>query len=133
MFLFNFPSEMTYKPPTGPVGSVVVRRRPLDVVGAVVRAGGEWHNKYFRGRAYHVWLKGLSGLFFQNFGFIQCNGQTKVVHATIRRHSSPNCLIFAMVGLQSRSVCQEVRLPADDKYLHKYLYKPSAFALTSDI
>ena len=39
-------------------------------------------------------VKGIISVFFlKNFGVIQCNGQTKVVDATIQRHSSQNCLI----------------------------------------
>ena len=40
-----------------------------------------------------VIVKGIS-IFFQSFGVIQCNGQTKVVDATIQSHSSQNCLVF---------------------------------------
>ena len=38
-----------------------------------------------------------------------------------------------MVTLQSLSVCHQVPLPAGGKYLYKYLYKPIAFTLASDI
>ena len=38
-----------------------------------------------------------------------------------------------MVALQSWSVCHQVLLPAGGKYLYKYLYKPIAFTLASDI
>ena len=78
-------------------------------------------------------IKGIIRVFSQNFGVIQCNGQTKVVDATIQRHPSQNWLIFqwwpSKVDLSAiKYFCQPVANTCTNISISPY-----AFTLASDI